>query len=158
MSEKEKMMKKVGIKMSLCMGITLSFFLSLIGTATSGHFSVPGWITSFLISAVISLIIGFIVPVKKVTDSACARFNMQPGKLSTKCFECLISDLIYTPVITLCMVFFAYRMATAQGAPLHFLPMFLSSLVICLIAGFILIFIFMPFYMKLLIKKPQGTP
>ncbi len=155
MDEKENMMKKISRRMSLCMGVTLSFFLSLIGTATSGHFSVPGWIISFIISTIISLIIGFLVPVKKVSDNACQKFNMQPGKLSTRCFESLISDLIYTPIITFCMVLFAYLMATRQGAPLHFLPMFLSSLIICLIAGFVLIFIFMPLYMKLIIGKAQ---
>ena len=155
MDEKENMMKKISRRMSLCMGVTLSFFLSLIGTATSGHFSVPGWIISFIISTIISLIIGFLVPVKKVSDNACQKFNMQPGKLSTRCFESLISDLIYTPIITFCMVLFAYLMATRQGAPLHFLPMFLSSLIICLITGFVLIFIFMPLYMKLIIGKAQ---
>ena len=50
MNEQEKAMKKTGMKMSLCMGITLSFFLSLTGTVTSGHFSVSGWLISFVIS------------------------------------------------------------------------------------------------------------
>ena len=155
MNEMEKNMKKAGMKMSLCMGITLSFFLSLIGTGTSGHFTIPGWIISFIISTMISLIIGFFVPMKKVTDNACARFNLEQGKFTTRLFECLISDLIYTPVITFCMVLFAYLMATSEGAPLHFLPMFLSSLVICMIAGYILIYIFTPIYTKMIFKTPK---
>ena len=155
MNPQEKMMKQAGMKMSLCMGITLSFFLSLIGMATSGHFTLPGWLISFAVSVIISLIIGFLIPMKKVSDSACARFNLQPGKLSTRCFESLLSDLIYTPILTFCMVFLAYRSAVSHGAQLRFLPMFLSSLVICLIAGYVLIFIFLPLYTKLIIKPPH---
>ncbi len=151
MNDKEKMMRKIGMKMSICMGITLSFFLSLVGVSTSGHFTIPGWIVSFIISTVISLVIGFFVPMKKVSDAVLTRFNMQPGRLSSRLLEALISDLIYTPVITFCMVFAAYKKAVSMGAPVRFLPMFLSSLAVCMVVGFILIFIFMPFYMKLII-------
>ncbi len=131
----------------------MSFFLSLIGTGTSGHFSLPGWILSFLISTVISLLIGFIVPMKKVNDQITSKLGLHPGRFSTRIVETLVSDLIYTPLITLCMVFFAYKMAESHGAQLSFLPMFLPSLVICLVAGFLLIFIFTPFYMGLITKN-----
>lgn len=157
MNEKEKMMKKAGRKISFLMGITLSFFLSLIGMTTAGHFVLQGWIISFVISTIISLIIGFIVPMKKVGDSVCSKLNMQPGRFSTRCMESLISDLIFTPIITLCMVGLAYSNAVSKGAQLKFLPMFLSSLAICMVAGFILIFIFTPIYIKLVTGK-QGRP
>ena len=150
MNEREKQMKAVGIKMSLCMGVTLSFFLSLTGSLASRHFTVQGWLINFVISTVISLIIGFAVPVRRLSEAACSKLNMSPGRFSTRCLESLISDLIYTPVITFFMVFFAYRKAVSLGAQIPFLPMFLSSLVICLIAGFVLIMIFMPLYLKLL--------
>ncbi len=153
MDEQKKMMKRVGMQISLCMGITLSFFLSLLGLLSSGSFSIPAWIISFVISTVISLIIGFIVPMKRISDSLCAKSGLKSGKLSTRCFEALLSDLIYTPVITFCMVFLAYRTAVSHGAPFQFLPMFLHSLLISMIAGFILIFIFMPFFMKLILDK-----
>lgn len=150
-------MKKIGRQMSIYMGVTLSFFLSLVGTLTSGHFTVPGWLSSFVVSTVISLLIGLVVPMKKVTDSVNAKCGMQPGKLSTRCLESLISDLIYTPIITFVMVFLAYKIATSHGAKMPFLPMFLSSLVICMVVGYILIFVFTPFYMKLVMKK-NGIP
>ena len=153
MDEQKKMMKRAGMRISLCMGITLSFFLSILGVLSSGNFSIPAWVISFIISTVISLIIGFIVPMKRVSDSACAKLGLKPGKLSTRCFEALLSDLIYTPVITFCMVFLAYKAACSDGAAFQFLPMFLHSLLISMIAGFVLIFIFMPFYMKLILGQ-----
>ena len=154
-------MKKIGREMSLLMGVTLSFFLSLTGLLAAGKFNVVGWIISFLISTVISLIIGFLVPMKKVTDGVNNKLGLKPGKLGTRCMESLLSDLIYTPIITLAMVFMAYKKATAHGAKIPFIGMFGKSLVISLVVGFILIFIFMPLYMKLVFKKngiggPQG--
>ena len=155
MNEKEKQMRSIGRKMNLCMAVTLSFFLSLIGMASSGHFKVEGWIISFVVSIIISLIIGFLIPIKKVTDRASAKFNMEPGRISTRCFESLISDLIFTPVMTLCMVFLSYSKAVKTGAPVSFLQMFLPSLGICMVAGFILIFIFTPLFLKMLIGTPD---
>ena len=62
------MMKNPAVKMSLLMGITMSFVLSLIGNLSSGMFTVPGFLKSFCISFLISLIIGFIIPIKKISD------------------------------------------------------------------------------------------
>lgn len=155
--EMAQKMKKVGSQMSLLMGVTLSFCLSLtgnlMGAKQSGGFSVPGFLISFVVSTIISLIIGFFVPMKKVNDSVCGSLNLKPGQMGTRLMESLISDIIYTPVMTLIMVFLAYKQATSHGAQIPFLPMFLSSLVVCLIVGYILIFIFMPLYMKLVMKK-----
>ena len=53
MDEKERNMKKIGRKMSICMALTLSFFLSLIGMISSGHFEPVGWIINFAVCAVI---------------------------------------------------------------------------------------------------------
>ncbi len=148
-------MKRVGRKVSLLMGITLSFFLSLVGNLTSGHFVLPLWLISFAVSTAVSLLIGFIVPTKKVTDGVCGKLGLAPRTLASRCVESFMSDLIYTPLITLIMVGIAYAVATQHGAPLHFLPMFLHSLVISLVVGFVLIFIFMPLYIKLALKGTQ---
>ena len=149
----EEKMKKVGIQMSLLMGTTLSFCLSLVGILSSGRFTLIGFLISFVVSLVISLIIGFLVPMKKVNDGICGKLKLQPGKLSTRFVESLISDLIYTPIITFLMVFMAYKQATSQGAPLVFLPMFLRSLLISMIVGYVLIFICMPLFIKMVMKK-----
>lgn len=158
-----KKMKKIGLQMSLLMGITLSFCLSLVGNLMgakqSGGFSVPGFLISFVVSTVISLIIGFLVPMKKVNDSVCGKLNLEQGKLSTRLMESLLSDIIYTPIMTLIMVFLAYKQATSHGAQIPFVPMFLSSLIVCLIVGYVLIFLVMPVYMKLVMKKNgMGRP
>ncbi|MBR1476725.1 MAG: hypothetical protein IJ608_02040 [Lachnospiraceae bacterium] len=148
-------MKKIGMQMNIMMGVTLSFCLSLVGNLTSGHFTVLGFLISFAASTIVSLIIGFFVPLKKLTDDFTRKHNLEQGKLKTRCVESLISDLIYTPVITLLMVTMAYFMASknAPAGAVHFLPMFLPSLVISLIVAYIIIFIITPVYIGFLMKK-----
>ena len=86
--EMAQKMKKVGSQMSLLMGVTLSFCLSLtgnlMGAKQSGGFSVPGFLISFVVSTIISLIIGFFVPMKKVNDSVCGSLNLKPGQMGTR--------------------------------------------------------------------------
>ena len=107
----EQTMKKIGKEMSIYMSIAMSLFLSLTGTLTSGHFTIPGFIISFLISTVISMIIGLIVPMGKVNNSVERKLGLEQGSMKARCIDSLISDLIYTPIMTLCMVSFAYMMA-----------------------------------------------
>ena len=152
------------IKMSLLMGASLSLCLSLAGNLSSGKFTVPGFLISFAVSFVISIIIGLFVPMKKVNDSLDRKLGLEPGKLGTRCFEALISDLIYTPIITLVMVFIAYKNATSHGGNPPFVPMFLKSLALSMVLGYVLIFFLMPFFLKMLLKRsgiggpPNGRP
>ena len=150
-----QMMKKIGRKMSILMGVTLSFFLSLQGNLLSGHFSVPAFLISFAVSTAISLIIGFLVPMKKVGDGVCNALHVKPRSIPARLAETLVSDVIYTPIITLAMVALAWKSATAHGAQIPFLPMFLHSLGLSMITGFVLIFIFMPLFMRLVIPKHE---
>ena len=152
----EEQMRKIGRQMAIRMGILMSFCLSLVGILSSGHFTVPGFIISFILSTIISLIIGFIIPIGKVTAILCARMRLQRGAFGTRVFESLVSNTIYTPVMTLVMVAFAYNMAMRQSegmAQIPFVPMFLKSLFICYVVGFFLIFIFQPLLLKQLMKK-----
>ena len=139
-----KVEKKIGIWMSILMGVTMSFGLSLTGNLFSGQFTMQGFLLSFLVSTLISLVIGFLVPMKKVGDAAVRKAGIRPRSLGANLLTALISDLIYTPVITLVMVIMAYVNATSHGAQIPFLPMFLRSLLISLLVGYVLIFIFMP--------------
>ena len=154
-----KKMKKVGLEMNILMGVTLSFCLSLIGTLSSGHFTVPGFLISFAISTVLSLIIGFIVPMKSVNDKLERKHGLVPGAMKTKLIESLISDCIYTPIMTLSMTLFAFMQMKKQAAhnPHMELPpypiMFLRSLLISMVAGYVIIFIVTPIFMKLVLKK-----
>ena len=145
-------MKKMGIQMSLMMGVTLSFCLSLTGLVSAGQFSVPALIINFLISFVISMIIGLLVPMKKVGDAAIAKAGIEPRTLKARLLESLLSDLIYTPIITICMILMARQKIPSDKLP-PFVPMLIKSLVISLIVGYVLIFIFQPLFMKILMKK-----
>lgn len=151
-------MRKIGIQMSILMGVSLSFCLSLVGSLSSGHFTMPTFLLSFAVSTIISLIIGLLVPMKKVNDSLDAKLGLQPRKLSTHLFESLISDLIYTPIITLAMVFLNWKIATAHGAQIPFLPMFVKSLILSMLVGYLLIFVLMPLFLKLVMRNMPGGP
>ncbi|MBQ3965695.1 MAG: hypothetical protein II684_02540 [Treponema sp.] len=150
-----QMMKKIGRRMSILMGVSLSFCLSLLGNLTSGHFTLPGFLISFAVSTLISLIIGFLVPMKKVGDGLANALHLKARSLPAHCAESFVSDLIYTPVITLAMVALAWKLATSHGAQMPFLPMFLHSLVLSMIVGYVLIFILMPVFFKL---TTRGQP
>ena len=152
----EEVMRKVGRKLSIAMGITLSFCLSLVGNLMSGHFSVPGFLVSFAVSCVISLIIGLLIPMKKLQDGVSAKMNLRPGLLQ-KCVEALISDLLYTPLITVIMILLARRNAISHGAQLPpFIVMFLPSFAVCMIVAFILIFFLTPFFLNIFLPKDRG--
>ena len=158
--------RKIGIKMSILMGVSLSFSLSLIGFLSSGHFSLIPWLVSFVSSTVLSLLIGFCLPVRKMAEVLCKKFNLKERSLSSLLLDSMVSDIFYTPLITLLMVFIAFSgakksiaMAIANGAAadslpqIQFLPMFLHSLVISMIAGYILIFVLQPLFLKILTRN-----
>lgn len=157
-------MNKIGKHMNIAMGVALSFCLSLVGNLTSGHFTVPGFVSSFILSVIVSLIIGVAVPLQKITGSACR--NMQPGTLKRRCAESLISDLIYSPVMTLLMVLLAFFMTKRQGGQMPFVPALIKSEIISIAVGFVLVFIFQPLFLKQIMKEngiqpgmpPQGQP
>ena len=141
-------MKKVGRKMSIMMGLTISFCMSLIGNLMSGHFSVPGFLISFVISAVICLIIGWFVPIGQIAHNVCEKRGLERGSLGARCLESLITDVFFTPVMTLAMISYAYMMSKKNDVDMKFLPAFLSSLGTGLVVCFILAFIFTPIYLR----------
>lgn len=147
----DQQMRIVGRAMSIRMGILMSFCLSLVGTLSSGHFTIPGFLISFIVSTFVSLVIGFLVPIAPICGGACRKLGLQRGSLGARLLETFISDLIYTPIMTFAMVFLAYQMAMKQSngaAGLDFGPMFLSSLLICFLVAYVLIFIFQPLFLK----------
>jgi len=158
-------MRKIGILMSILMGFSMSLILSLVGTLMGGHFTVPSWLISFGISFVISLIIGFIVPMKVVSDKACNGLKINPQSFKGNLLSSLISDLIYTPIITVTMVCImvtnAKKQLAARGIPggPTILGELWPSLIVCLLVGFVVIAIIQPLFLKLLTrnlgKKPE---
>ncbi len=152
----EEKMKKIGLEMAVRMGIVMSFFLSLTGSLLSGHFTIVRFLLSFLVSTVISLIIGIVIPMGRITMAIASSLHLVRGSLPEKIISSLVSDIIYTPIMTFIMVFLAYKITMIQSggmAQLNFLAMFLPSFAICMILGFILCYILLPRFMKNLMKK-----
>ena len=158
----ERNMRKIGIFMSLYMGLVMSIFMTITGVCVGmlpgviqgkipPHAILLSMISGFFVSFCISLLIGFMVPMHKLTQSATKKMD---AGLAKKCVESLISDLIYTPVISVVMVSFAYMSNQKQeaGGP-SFIMMLIPSLIACFIVGYILIFIFQPFIFKRLMKR-----
>lgn len=148
-NEFNKQVRKVQIRMLLLMGSTLSFFLSLIGLLTSGHFTPKGLLFNFVISFAISCIIGAIYPMHKVSIFLDKKFGLKPGKLKTHLVESFLSDCAYTPVITFVMVFIAWKQAVSHGAVISFASMFFVSLLISMIAAYILIVFLIPVFIRI---------
>jgi hypothetical protein len=152
----EEKMKKISHEMSIRMAIIMSFFLSMTGTLISGNFSIPRIIVNFLISTVISLLIGFLIPMGRLTVSLCAALKLRRGSLAEKLLTAFITDLFYTPVMTAIMVYIGYKVAMIQSggmAQLNYFEMLIPSLIICLCLGFAIIIVFQPPFMKQLLKK-----
>ena len=157
--------KRISLEMGLLMSVTLSLCLSATGLLSAGQFSVPALLINFGVSFVISMIVSLLVPMNKVTAAADRKFGFQPGKLSTRFFETFISDIIYTPILTVAMVTIAYFHAKSEipaGAPAgagpKYGPMLGKGLIISLLVAYVIIFIVMPIFLKFVMKKNGVGP
>lgn len=149
-------MKTISRKMNIYMGVAMSLSLSLVGSLSSGHFTLKGYIISFIISTVISIMIGFVVPIAEISARACRSRDIERHSLKGRLLESLISDVVYTPLLTLLMVVFNIAMVVKNSggkAQIPFLPKFLHSLWICLLVGYVLIFILQPILLKFVFKQ-----
>lgn len=157
-------MKKIGFQISILMAFVISLCLSFVGTFCSGQFRLPSCLMSFGISFLISLVIGFIVPMRKVHAALEQKCGLVPGDLKTRLAEAAVSDLIYTPIMTFAMTFAAYKNAVAHGAKMPYLPMFGKSLIISLLAAFCVIYLVTPVIFRFVMKQngisgpPQNRP
>lgn len=148
-------MDKVGKQMSIYMGVTLSLCLSLVGTLTSGHFTVPALLTGFVVGMVISIALGFVIPVKKLTDAVCEELEVEENTGAGRCISALVSDVLYTPVITLAMVILAYVNTVSHGGSMPFVPALVKSFVVCFAAGYVIIFFAEPLFLRLAIRNKK---
>lgn len=144
----DKKIRAVARTMSVLMGVSLSLCLSLVGNALSGRFTARGFLLSFAVSTAVSLAIGFVVPMKPLCDAVCGRLKLRPRTAGWRLAEAVVSDLVYTPLITFIMVFMAWRMAVSHGAQVPFAPMFLHSLAVSLAVGYVLILVLTPIFMR----------
>lgn len=103
--------RKTLIIIGMSINFIVSFVLSLVGTLTSGHFTIRGWVISFLISFFIAVIITKFVNMKVMEEKYLAKHNLKRGELKANIMLPLLSDLLMTPVITIAMVSFSLGMA-----------------------------------------------
>ena len=152
-----------GLKMNVFMGATLSFFLSLqgnfLGYLESGNFSVPSWLISFLLGFIISFVVCLVVPMRKLTDYVIAKSKRDPRTIACRCLVTLVSDCLFTPLMTFVMVYIAYKGAVKHGAQMPFAPMFFKSFIFSMITAFILIFFLQPIFLRWCCPwEVPGTP
>jgi hypothetical protein len=134
------------------MGITLSLCLSFVGTFTSGSFTIGGFMVSFLESLVISLVIGYFVPMKRLEDKACEKAGITGKPLACRALGSLISDLIYTPIITIFMVTINFVKIPAAHRP-PYVFMLGKSMLISLVVAYLIVFLAAENYIKFIMKR-----
>ena len=95
---------------------------------------------------------------KQLEDKACAKAGITGKPLACRALGSLISDLIYTPIITTAMVTMAYL--KMQGGKPPYLIMWGKSMLSSLLVAYLLVFLVSENYMKLILKHNGvgGTP
>ena len=83
-------------------------------------------------------------------------FKLQPRTPKANLVQSVVTNLIYTPLLTTVLVVFAYFVQIPEGHKPPFLPMYLHSMVICLVVAQVLIFVCVPLILKLVL--PKGGP
>ena len=151
--------RKISIVLSVCISITFSAIVSLVGvymgTRGNGHFSVRGWLVSFSTGTIVTLAIGLVIPIMRVARAASRGLKLKEKSIPAIIVEALIQDVIFTPVITFLMVFIARQNAIANGAPpsdVRLGRMFMNSFPACFATGFAFLLIFAPL-LEILIEK-----
>ncbi len=153
-------MKKAALKMSLMMGFSMSFILTLAGVSGSGSFTIPLFLKCFATSFAVSFLLGLLVPMKKIGISLMKKLDLRPGTLKARLLDALVFDLGYSPLMTFVMVWLAHRRATAHGARIPFGPMLLRSELTSFVLAFVLSFILTPVCEKIAFRntdKEQKT-
>ena len=148
-----KDMKKVGSFVSFSVCLTFSIILPLIGVIQSGSFKVGVYLLNMIISFVMSYSISLLVPLLKINMMIEKKLHLKFASLKARLLETLVSDLIYTPVITTIMTAFAwYNIKTSGEEAPPFVPMLLSSVTISFAVAYIVMFFIVPIYVMLGMK------
>lgn len=159
----KKTMIKVGIMISLVNGIVLGALFSSIGMAKSPSGIIPmGVVTSVLLSSVISVIVGFIIPMKTVTEKVNAKLGIEPGqkKALAVLAEGLVGDIIFTPILCSFFVFKNYFQGKLPPQ-VPIVPYWLKELGLDLLIALPITMIIVPLVRNLALKMfgvPAGKP
>ncbi len=146
-------MRKAGLKMSLLMAVTMSLCLSIVNNLASGSLNPILIFLSFAVGFIVSLLIGILVPMPRISSSIVAKYG--PG-IKAHLLDSLVSDLIYTPFITILVVFLVrVYIGIASGGHAQLPPypiMCLRSLGLSLVVAYVVILVVSPIFKRLLFK------
>ncbi len=164
--------------MSVFIGMLMGLVFTLFAQLKNQQQIIPmGILTAILISAVISFLLGLVIPVKRITDWACRKIKITPAKrLPFLLVNAFVSNIIFTPLNCCVNMWYGMamgltdvpsdvtnifqRMAFCAGLP-QFLPALLTSLLTSLIMGYVLCVIVLPFidsFTNKICKIPAGPP
>lgn len=100
--------KKVGRFVTNMMGVTVSLILGTIGPFLSGHFTIQTWIISVVSSMIIALLVGYIIPVKKIADKITQNIFSQTV---TALVNNVIINVFYVLIIVSSVLFISLKVA-----------------------------------------------
>lgn len=136
--------------MGVLMSVTMGLLLTTVGLVSSGHFTVPAFIMSFLLSVIVAMLIGVIIPMPKINQGLARKLQLVPGSMKARAIESLVSDAIYTPIMTFVMVTRAWFQIRKMGGGVPpYVPMLLKEMLVGYVLAFLVIFLVTPIYMKL---------
>lgn len=144
-----KIGRKISIVISLFMGAVMGAVFTLMSMLKTGNVIPIGIVVSALISMALSIIIGFIIPMKEVSEGLARLFRINPArqKFIYNLLEAVVGDLIFTPF--LCTFFIIKNVGIHNPV---FGKALVSSLIIDFILGIPICFIFCPLFKKLAAK------
>lgn len=148
-------MKKIGRKMSLYMGITMSFSLTVIGLYQADDLTLGNVIFNSVISFSIMRIINLFFDSGAVAIGFLKERSIEPDSLKGRVFMALIISLINSPAMTFVMVTIGYLKSRNTEAEFPYLPILFRSMAISTVCAFILCLIFTPIFGKILVRKKE---
>lgn len=158
----QKKMKKVGFHMNILMGFVISLCLSTTNTMAAEKPDMYTWLISFGTSALISFAVSFIIPMRKIEGGALHALKIKERTLPAKLISTFISDLIYTPFLTLAMVALVRMIVTkASNGHAHFPPfpiMFIKSFIFSFVVAYCIIYILQPLILRFVLKANGIAP
>ena len=158
----QKKMKKVGVHMNILMGFVISLCLSTTNTMAAEKPDMYTWLISFGTSALISFAVSFIIPMRKIEGGALHALKIKERTLPAKLISTFISDLIYTPFLTLAMVALVRMIVTkASNGHAHFPPfpiMFIKSFIFSFVVAYCIIYILQPLILRFVLKANGIAP
>lgn len=96
-----KKQRLVGSFISLQIGLLMGMTFTAISMAKQGHIVPIGIITSGLMSAVISAVVGFFISMKTLGEGAAKLLKCDPvqHKFLYNVIEAIIGDMVFTPIL-----------------------------------------------------------